>query len=715
MSTVILAEKPSQAKSYAEAFKKSIRKDGYYEVDDQLFNGKTYITYAIGHLVELANPEEYNKEWKDWRLEYLPMIPKNYIFKISKNTNKQFNVVKRLLTDARTIIIATDCDREGENIAWSIIKQCNADRGKTYKRLWINSLETDVIREGFSNLKNGLDYVSYYEEAKTRQISDWLVGMNASRLYTMLLQQKGIKDSFSLGRVQTPTLYMIYKRQKEIESFKRSIYYELESEISNKKGTFIGKLNPIEKFKNTDDIIFFLKAKGITGKNNKGIVESIERKRKTTSSPLLFSLSGLQSKINSLYKATANEVLQATQNLYEKKLLSYPRSDSNYITTNELDYLKSNFNNYISFLGINTPPERKEPSKRYVDNKMVQEHYAIIPTKRIATKEEFTELSILEKQIYKLVMKTTVAMFYPLYEYDEVIVHTKLKELDFQTKANIPIKKGWKSFFDKETKTAENKENIMVTDVSEGDEVNMFLREVKKETKPLKYFTEGTLLTSMKRAGNDLDESEDVEIMKEVEGIGTEATRASIIEVLKERKYIVLKKNNLYVTEKGMLLCDVINDGSLLKSPKLTAKWENYLKKIGNKEGSQKVFLANIEKFIKSLTETVPINIKDKDLSEYKVGSNKSHTSNDGICDCPKCDGKIVKKNKIFGCTNYPKCKFSLFDNFRNKKYSKKQVKDLIMGKDIILTKIKSKKSNEYDAILHLDDITGKVEMKGFA
>lgn len=715
MSTVILAEKPSQAKSYAEAFSKLIRKDGYYEVEDKLFNEKTYITYGIGHLVELASPEEYNKEWKNWKLEYLPMIPENYIFKVSKNTKKQFNVVKRLLTDARTIIIATDCDREGENIAWSIIKQCNADRGKTYKRLWINSLETDVIREGFSNLRNGLNYISYYEEAKTRQISDWLVGMNTSRLYTILLQQKGIKDSFSIGRVQTPTLYMICKRQNEIESFKKSIYYEIEAEISNKKGTFIGKLNPIEKFKNTDDIIFFLKAKGITGKNNKGVVEAIDRKRKTTPSPLLFSLSGLQSKINKLYKASANDTLKATQNLYEKKLLSYPRSDSNHITTNELGYLKSNLKCFISFLDINAPSKIKEPNKRYVDNKKVKEHYAIIPTKKIATIEEYNKLSVLEQQIYKLVIKTTVAMFYPLYEYDEIIVHTKLKELVFQSKANIPIKTGWKIFCDKETKAAKKKEKILLPNVSEGDEVKMLLVEVEKETKPPKYFTEGTLLMSMKRAGNDLDVSDDAEIMKEIEGIGTEATRASIIETLKQRKYIKLEKNNLYVTEKGMLLCHVIDDGSLLKSPKLTAKWENYLKKIGNKEGSQKVFLSNIEKFLKSLTQTVPANINDKDLSKYKMVDNKPKTTNNEIYDCPKCEGKIVKKNKIYGCTNYPECKFSMFDNFRNRKYSKQQVKDLIMGKDITLTKIKSKNRNEYDAILHLDDITGKVEIKGFA
>lgn len=238
MSIVILAEKPSQANAYADAFKKTIRKDGYIEVDDnRFFNDKTYITWGYGHLAELVKPEVYKKEWKKWTLETLPISPKNFKYSVEKDKQKQFNIVKKLLQNANKIIIATDCDREGENIARTIIQLSGASHKPT-KRLWINSLEVDEIQKGFKNLEDGERYYSLFIEAQTRQFSDWLVGINASRLYTLLLQQHGIQDVFSVGRVQSPTLYLIYKRNVEIKNFKSKPFYEIVADTKVKKGEF---------------------------------------------------------------------------------------------------------------------------------------------------------------------------------------------------------------------------------------------------------------------------------------------------------------------------------------------------------------------------------------------------------------------------------------------------------------------------------------------
>lgn len=246
----ILAEKPSQALAYAQACNSMTKKDGYFEVEDSMFGNKqVIITFGFGHLVELASPEYYSEKWKKWDINSLPIFPKNYEFIVAKDKTKQFKIVEGFLRKADEIIVATDSDREGENIAWSIIMKANAyDKNKIYKRLWINSLEKDPIREGFKNLRNGLDYIPFYLEAKARQISDWLIGMNGSPLYSLCLQGKGVNDSFSLGRVQTPTLYLIYKRQKEIETFIKKPYLEIISENVAANESFEAYLNPNEKF-----------------------------------------------------------------------------------------------------------------------------------------------------------------------------------------------------------------------------------------------------------------------------------------------------------------------------------------------------------------------------------------------------------------------------------------------------------------------------------
>lgn len=588
MSTVILAEKPSQALAYANALKQSNKKDGYFEIKDPIFKDETFITFGFGHLVELAEPGHYDEKWQKWSLAALPIFPNRYDFEVSKDKKKQFKIVAELLKKATTIIVATDSDREGENIAWLIIHQANAfSKEKTYKRLWINSLEKDVIYEGFKNLKEGSDYYSFYQEAQTRQIADWLIGMNASPLYTLNLQKKGVQGTFSLGRVQTPTLYMIYQRQEAIEQFKKEPFFEIEAAITVKQGSFKGTLSPSQRFKTQDELLTHLSSKHAEIGNQEGRIVDVQTKEKKTNSPSLFSLSSLQSKVNQLYKATASQTLKAVQGLYEAKLLSYPRTDTPFITENEFAYLKTNFGKYCHYLNQDLEMVQTSPRKRYVDNSKVQEHHAIIPTKQVPSTAALAKMDELQRKIYALVVKTTVAMFLPDYLYEETKIQTKVADLLFQSIGKMPKQEGWKVLFSQQNQ--EEKEDVQTLPlviIGEGASVNV--KSVEKETQPPKAFTEGTLLTAMKTANKTVDDEEAIKILQEVEGIGTEATRASIIETLKQKEYIKVVKNKLLVTEKGKLLCQAVKSQHLLTSAEMTAKWEAYLKKIGKEKATKK-------------------------------------------------------------------------------------------------------------------------------
>lgn len=705
MSIVILAEKPSQALAYANAFQNSTKKDGYFIIKDELFPEETFITFGFGHLVELATPGHYQEKWGKWKLENLPIFPANYEFVVPKDKQKQFKIVGDLLKKAQTIIVATDSDREGENIAWSIIVKAGAyNEKKNYKRLWINSLEKEAIREGFANLKEGLDYLPYYQEAKARQISDWLIGMNGSPLYSLALQKKGLQGVFSLGRVQTPTLYLIYKRQLEIENFQKKIYYEIESDIKAGEGVFKGSLSPTKKFADSEEVLAFLAKEQVELGVQPGVIANVEQKNKKTNSPMLYSLSSLQSRVNQLYKASASDTLKAVQSLYEAKLLTYPRTDTPYITKNEFDYLKEKLPRYFGFLGIESQATQLTPRKRYVDDKKVQEHHAIILTKQVPTAERFKKLPTLQQKIYLLIAKTTVAMFLPDYEYQETVIETKVAELLFKSKGQVPTNQGWKVLFASDN---QKEQTSLLPKVTVAENVLVNIRPVEKETKPPKAYTEGTLITAMKTAGRTVDDEKAQEMLKAIEGIGTEATRASIIETIKNREYIKSVKNSLLVTDKGKVLCLAIEGEPLLASAEMTAKWETYLKKIGRKEGDPQIFLANIQKFISHLIEAVPNQIAQIDFSNYEVKEefkSKYPTKRVVIGKCPQCEGNLVSKGVFYGCDTYPKCKYTVTGTFKNKKLTKKNLTELIAGNTTVLKNLKKADETTYDVTVKLND-----------
>lgn len=705
MTTVILAEKPSQARAYVDSFAKSKKCEGYYCVSDSILPTDTVVTYAFGHLVELATPDKYNPKYKRWSMNNLPIFPETFKYIVPHAKSKQFKIVASLLQAADTIVIATDSDREGENIAWSIMRQAKINvQSKDLKRLWINSLEKSAIREGFINLQNGWDYFNRYKEAQTRQLSDWLVGMNASPLFSLSLRKNGINGVYSIGRVQTPTLYMVYKRDREIADFVSEPYFEINGNFWSNRKKFSGKLEPYRKFKTPAEVTIFLNKNQTALGKQKGIVLKIDKKTKRMNSPRLFSLSSLQSEANKLFHSSASSVLSAVQNLYESKFLSYPRTDCNFITEKEYAYLRENLNKYLK--RINNLDEFKEQlgslnsSKRYVDGKKVQEHHAIILTKTIPTVAQYNQMSNLEKNIYDLVFKTTMAMFLKPYEYETVSALIKVKNLKFKATGSTPKNKGWKILFSQKGKTT------ALPVLCEGQEITANLLSEQKMTVPPASFTEGTLITAMKTAGKTLND-EEAAILKGVEGIGTEATRANIIDVLKKRDYLKLSKNKLSVTEQGTILCEAAEAEPLLVSPSMTAKWEKALTQVGQGKRSQSNFIGQIERFILKMIKEVPYKISSDERFSDRTFNKQNISKEKSIGSCPICkNGQILDYGKFYGCSNYKRgCEFSLPKKFAGKSIGKRIVKTLIIkGRTDNLDGFKSKKTGKtYSAKLKLD------------
>lgn len=714
MTTVILAEKPSQARSYIEAFKNSTKKQGYYAVSDLVLPNETFITYGFGHLVELATPEQYDTKYKQWALSNLPIFPEKYKFTVPTDKKAQFKIVKDLLSKADTIIVATDSDREGENIAWSIMTQAKINlKSKEIKRLWINSLEKEAILKGFKELKNGWDYYPAYQEAQTRQISDWLVGMNGSPLYTLLLKEAGLHGVYSIGRVQTPTLYMVYQRDLAIQNFNPEPYFELKAEILSEQQKFVAKLDPYQRFKDEKGLLAFMSEKRLEKGSQSGLIKDVQKQTKKISSPRLFSLSSLQSEINKRYHASASDTLQAVQNLYEAKLLTYPRTDSNYITEQEFNYLVENLNGYLGFLSKDVSLNHQEPNKRYVNGKKVQEHHAIIMTKTVPTQEKLSKFPALEQRVYNLVLRTTLAMFADPYEFEETVIFTSIGDAVFKATGNVPKNQGWRVLFS-DYKTEKTEEETTLPLVEVGQSISANLTPDQKMTKPPVPFTEGTLITAMKTAGKTLDDEEAQAILKDNEGIGTEATRANVLDVLKKRGYLFTEKNKLHVSQQGITLCKAVELEPLLTSPEMTAKWEKALKQISAKERTQENFLEQIKKFVSKIIHDVPTQMKQSDSLTLQVASQKDTEQqaelNAQIGVCPICKtGKIVDKGKFYGCTNYKAtdpCTFSLPKKWSEKALGKTAIKDLITkGETTKLKGFKSKKTGKkFDAKLTIKE-----------
>ncbi|HGF7448128.1 DNA topoisomerase [Enterococcus faecium] len=590
-------------------------------------------------------------------------------------------------------MIATDSDREGEAIARLIINLSGNSR-KTIKRLWINSLETSEIKKGFQNLKDGQAFYSTYKEAETRQIADWLVGINLTRLYPLYMQKNGMRGVFSVGRVQTPTLFLIYQRNEEIKHFVSKPFYELYATFTHSNGKYKGKYK--KRFDTLENLDGFKETNQLEQAENAEVTNvKVEEKRQYA--PKLFSLSDLQSFANKRFKYSADKTLSIAQKLYEKKVLSYPRSDTNYIGSPEFDYLKSNLNRYLELAGVDISEPQLNENKRYVDGSKVQEHYAIIPTK---TLPQLSDLTKDEKNIYLLVLYRTLAIFEKPYIYDETTIDTAINQVLFQSKGKTEKERGWKRLYKQEEK---DKDDPFLPEVTVHDSVAFSLETKEGKTQLPNYYTEGTLLTAMKHVGRAMDDKDSKDILKETEGIGTEATRASIIETLKKQDYITISKSKIYVTEKGELLCRIIAEDEIANAG-MTAQWERYLKKIRSQQGTQEAFLGSIERFVQHLIEKVPQNFQEKKENIADVASHMKQEKVIGTC--PKCQNSVVDKGKFYGCSGYKDgCKFTLPKRWSQKALTKKNVQDLLSKRETSLIKgFKSKKGSNFSAKLTLND-----------
>lgn len=554
---LVIAEKPSVAISIAKVIGATKKKDGYYE-------GNGYkVSWCVGHLIQMANPDAYDEKYAKWNISDLPIIPKQYKFEVAKATKKQFNILKKLMNDKEidTVINACDAGREGESIFRLVYNEAKCK--KKMQRLWISSMEDSAIKEGFSNLKNGEDYDKLFESAQARAIADWLVGMNISRLYSCLYKQ-----NYSVGRVQTPTLYMIVKRDEEISNFKKEKYYTVELSMNG----FTLSTDKIGDEITAEQLI------NLIGDNIE--ITDVIQKEKITKPDLPFDLTTLQRECNKYFGYSAKQTLDYAQSLYEKKLITYPRTDSRCLTE---DMIVSTVNNILGKNDFDT-----ERIKTVFNSKKVTDHHAIIPTVSSLSKD-LSSIPDSETKVYRLISnKLHASVGYPLVENTTKIV-AEFDGFEFTSSGRVIRDEGFSKYL-KEYKSKKN-EFIELPDVSIGDVLSIENKEIKEKfTQPPKHFTEDTLLKSMEIAGNEALEK-GVEV--ERKGLGTPATRAGIIENLIYKGFVERDKKNLIATHKGISLVTIVAD--TFKSAETTAKWEMELADIAKGKSSKEKFLKDIE------------------------------------------------------------------------------------------------------------------------
>ena len=618
---LVLAEKPSVGRDLAKVLKCNNNKGSYIE------GSKYVITWAMGHLVGLMDPEGYDNKYKEWKMETLPMLPKHMKLVVLKKTGKQFNEVKKLMNraDVSEIVIATDAGREGELVARWIIEKAGVN--KPLKRLWISSQTEKAILDGFKNLKDGKEYENLYRAAVCRAEADWLVGLNVTRALTCKYNAQ-----LSAGRVQSPTLAMIVQREEEIRNFKPKSYYTINAKTKNYSLTWVNK----DKNTRIFDEEF---AKKITDKINKaeGEIVNINSVNKKKFSPALYDLTELQRDANKIFGYSAKQTLNIMQRLYENyKILTYPRTDSRYITTDMVatiaDRLKAVAIGEYRVFADEILKKKINSNKSFVDNSKVSDHHAIIPTEE---KPNLSSLSSEERKIYDLVVKRFLSVLLPPFEYVQTTIEGKVENEMFIAKGKVISSKGWKKLYDKVTEDSieEDIKEQVLPKINKGDKFtieNVSL--VKGETKPPARFNEGTLLSAMENPHKYINVGKDAaKTLGETGGLGTVATRADIIEKLFNSFVIEKKGKDIIPTSKGKQLIELVpND---LKSPLLTAKWERKLDEIAKGKINWNSFIREMKNYSVALVEDV------KSANSKFVHDNKTGKK------CPNC-GKYLLEVK---------------------------------------------------------------------
>ena len=631
--SVVLAEKPSVARDIANVLKCHKKGNGYLEGD------KYIVTWALGHLVTLADPESYDVKYKTWKLEDLPMLPDRLKLTVIKQSSKQFNAAKSQLTrsDVNEIIIATDAGREGELVARWIIEKAKVN--KPIKRLWISSVTDKAIKDGFAHLKPGKAYENLYHAAVARSEADWYLGLNASRALSTKFNAQ-----LNCGRVQTPVVAIIAKREDEIKHFKPQTYYGIEAQTANQlKLTWQDKNGNSRSF-DKDKIDAIVKKLG----NKDAIVTDIDRKPKKTYAPGLYDLTELQRDANKIFGYSAKETLNIMQKLYEQhKVLTYPRTDSRYLSSDIVSTLPERlkacgFGEYRSLTNkiLNKPIKT---SKSFVDDSKVSDHHAIIPTEGYVNLSAMTDK---ERKIYDLVVKRFLAVLFPAYEYEQLTLHATIADEQFVARGKTILHAGWKEVyenrFDDEDQNEDVKEQLLPR-LEKGQTLKTkLIAQTSGQTKPPARFNEATLLTAMENPVKYMETSDKqlAETLKSTGGLGTVATRADIIDKLFNSFMIEKRGKDIYITSKGRQLLDLVPEA--LKSPATTAQWEQKLEQIAKGKLKKETFINEMKNHTKDIVST--IKSSDKKFKHDNI-STKS---------CPDCGKPMLevngKKGKMLVC-----------------------------------------------------------------
>jgi DNA topoisomerase-3 len=587
-----IAEKPSVARDLAEILGAKNRRDGYME-------GNGYcVTWVFGHLCSLKDPEDYNPNWKYWKLEDLPIIPGQFGIKLREDegAKRQFKVIETLMTQAEEVINCGDAGQEGELIQrWVLIKaKCKVP----VKRLWISSLTEEAIKDGFNKLRDSKEFDNLFAAGNSRAVGDWVLGINGTRLYTRKFGRD--KMTLSVGRVQTPTLAMIVQRQKEINAFKTETYWELKTVY--RETEFHCQIERLKSKEKAEKGLAYLMDKPFE-------ITSFEQKDGKEGNPRLYDLTSLQVDGNRYYAYSADETLTKIQSLYEKKLVTYPRVDTTYLSEDLHPKIPNILNGLRDYKRFTATLEGKPipKSKQIFDDKKITDHHAIIPT-GVAP----SGITPDEQRIYDLICRRFISVFYPECKISNTTVLGKVDGLEFKATGKQILDKGWRVIYD--DLKAENKEQG--SKKKEGESEDKILPIFEKgetgphqpiihqgKTSPPKYYTEATLLRAMESAGKLVENEEMRELMKE-NGIGRPSTRANIIETLFKRKYIEKKKKNIIATETGMNLIDTIKS-ELLKSPELTGQWEHKLRQIEKGTYEAQTFKDELFVMVRELTDEV--------------------------------------------------------------------------------------------------------------
>lgn len=631
--SVVIAEKPSVARDIARVLKCDKKGNGYLE------GNKYIVTWALGHLVTLADPESYDMKYKKWNLEDLPMLPERLKLTVIKQTGKQFNAVKSQLLrkDVNEIIVATDAGREGELVARWIIDKVKLN--KPIKRLWISSVTDKAIKDGFANLKPGKAYDNLYASAVARSEADWYIGLNATRALTTRFNAQ-----LNCGRVQTPTVAMIASREDEIKNFKAQTYYGIEAQTMEKLKLTWQDTNGNSRSFNKEKIDGIVRG---LDKQNATVVE-IDKKQKKSFSPGLYDLTELQRDANKKFGYSAKETLNIMQKLYEQhKVLTYPRTDSRYISSDIVGTLPERLK--ACGVGEYRPFAHKvlqkpiKPNKSFVDDSKVSDHHAIIPTEGYVNFSAFTDK---ERKIYDLVVKRFLAVLFPAFEYEQLTLRTKVGSETFIARGKTILHAGWKEVyenrFEDDDVTDDVKEQLL-PHIEKGDTLTVkLLMQTSGQTKAPARFNEATLLSAMENPTKYMDTQNKqlADTLKSTGGLGTVATRADIIDKLFNSFLIEKRGKDIHITSKGRQLLDLVPEE--LKSPTLTGEWEQKLEAIAKGKLKKEVFISEMKNYTKEI------------VSEIKSSDKKYKHDNISTKSCPDCGKPMLevngKKGKMLVC-----------------------------------------------------------------